>query len=245
MLRRDIKFSLLAVMALVLITSCGSGGEKRSSSISLKNSTDSISYIIGMNIAANIIDIDSINVDAVCRAIRDEFSGKAVISSDEARDFFLKYHTYMLPESRRSIEEKYLEELAKNQRRFTRTKSGLTYHIRTIGNEQLTPRYDNDLVKVLYNIYTISGDTLFSSKISGDTIVSALDDMPEGVKESLKMLGEGGEIEAVIPSKLMYGEDGDQNLGVKPFQTLHYEIELLEMEKYGANKLENRFSKEF
>ncbi|MFR9648898.1 MAG: FKBP-type peptidyl-prolyl cis-trans isomerase [Rikenellaceae bacterium] len=240
-----IAVKLSTLLLLLLSVACGGGGESRGKVASINNSMDSVSYIIGMNIADNIADIDSINVEVVCRAIRERFSKKSLFSDEDARDYFLKYHTYLLPESHRAVEEIYLSELANANRRFTRTKSGLTYHIQEIGDEKFTPRYDNDLIKVCYNIYSVSGDTLYSSKIKGDTIVAALDEMPDGVKESLKMLGQGGKLEAVIPSKLMYGEQGDESMGVKPYQTLRYEIELIEMEKYGANKLENRFNKGF
>lgn len=242
MYRFFVKFAVLSL--LLLGVSC-SGGEKRGV-FSLKNPTDSVSYIIGMNLADNLMEMDStLNINIVCRAIADRVAGAEVFTDEQARNYFLKFHTYILPEQSRAIEEQYLTDLAKNQRRFTRTKSGLTYHIQEIGDEQHTPRYNNDLVKVRYSIYRIKGDTLYSSYIQGDTIISSLDDMPEGIKEGLKMLGQGGKMEAVIPSKLLpYGEEGDSLLGVKPYETLRYEIELVEMEKYGANKLQNRFNKE-
>ncbi len=241
MYRFFVKFAALSL--LLLGVSC-SGGEKRNS-FSLNNPTDSVSYIIGMNLADNIMEMDStLNINIICRAIADRVAGAELFTDEQARNYFLKFHTYILPEQSRAIEEQYLADLAKNQRRFTRTKSGLTYHIQEIGDEQHTPRYNNDLVKVRYSIYRIKGDTLYSSYIQGDTIISSLDDMPDGIKEGLKMLGQGGKMEAVIPSKLLpYGEEGDSLLGVKPYETLRYEIELVEMEKYGANKLQSRFNK--
>ncbi len=234
---------LLLLTSLTLGVACSRAEEKRL--FSLNNATDSVSYIIGMNIADNIVAMDTtLNIGVITRAIADRVSGVELFTDEQARNYFLKFHTYILPEQSRALEEQYLVDLAKNQRRFTRTKSGLTYHIQEIGNEQYTPRYNNDLVKVFYSIYRLSGDTLYSSKIQGDTIISSLDDMPDGVKEALKMLGQGGKMEAVIPSKLLpYGEEGDSLLKIKPYETLRYEIELVEMEKYGANKLQNRFNK--
>ncbi len=244
-MRRRVINTLLATVVLLAVA-CGSSDEKKRA-FTLSNATDSVSYIIGMNLADNIIALDStLNIEVITRAIAERIAGNERFTDEQARNYFLKYHTYILPEQQRNIEEQYLADLARTQRRFTRTKSGLTYQIQEIGNEQHTPRYNNDLVKVRYSIYRLSGDTLYSSYIKGDTIISSLDDMAEGVKESLKMLGQGGKIEAVIPSKLLpYGEKGDSILGIKPYETLRYEIELVEMEKYGANKLQNRFNKSF
>ncbi len=240
-----VKFAMLSMLLAGM--ACSGGGRGSDREFALRSAADSVSYIIGMNIADNLIDIDTtFSVDIICRGIMDRVASKALFSDEAARNYFLKYYTYILPESSRAIEESYLEGLAKSQRRFTRTASGLTYHIQEIGNEQFTPRYNNDLVKVRYSLYRLTGDTIYSSYINGDTIVAALDDMPEGVKESLKMLGQGGKLEAVIPSKLLpYGQEGDSLLGIKPYETLRYEIELIETEKYGANKLQSRFDKGF
>ena len=54
--------------------------------------------------------------------------------------------------------------------------------------------------------------------------------------ESLKLLGEGGRIKAWMPSSAAYGAAGCDWLGVKPNQTLYYEIELLKVDRY-ANRM--------
>lgn len=59
-------FPILPALVLLLAGACsknsGGGGVK------LRNDTDSVAYVIGMNVGANLLKMDStINVNAVCR----------------------------------------------------------------------------------------------------------------------------------------------------------------------------------
>ena len=67
-------FPILSALVLLLAGACsknlGGGGVK------LRNDTDSVAYVIGMNVGANLLKMDStINVNAVCEGIRDMFRG--------------------------------------------------------------------------------------------------------------------------------------------------------------------------
>ena len=52
-----------------------------------------------------------------------------------------------------------------------------------------------------------------------------------GVAEGLKLLGKGGNAIIYIPSKLGYGELGHQIIGIRPNQTLIFEVEILDISK--------------
>ena len=54
----------------------------------------------------------------------------------------------------------------------------------------------------------------------------------KGMKESVKLVGRGGKINAWIPSSAAYGTEGDKELGIQPNTTLYYEIELVDVDKY-------------
>ena len=54
----------------------------------------------------------------------------------------------------------------------------------------------------------------------------------KGMKESVKLVGSGGKINAWIPSSAAYGTQGDKELGIQPNTTLYYEIELVDVDKY-------------
>ncbi|MFR9504232.1 MAG: FKBP-type peptidyl-prolyl cis-trans isomerase [Rikenellaceae bacterium] len=224
--------SILTVISALLL-SCK--GESKVVKSPLAKETDSLAYVIGLNIADNLMAMDStINVAVVCRAITERASSKALLTTDEARDYYLRYLTYVEPERRRGYEEQYLEDLVKANRDFTRSKSGLTYNISIIGDESLTPKGVNDLVSLRYTISRIDGEQIYSSYEAGDTLVIGLKSLGAGVQESIKMIGKGGKLNAWIPSKLAFGDVGDTQLGVAPFETLYYEFELIDMERNGA-----------
>ncbi|MFI3281421.1 MAG: FKBP-type peptidyl-prolyl cis-trans isomerase N-terminal domain-containing protein [Rikenellaceae bacterium] len=226
----------LLISGVALFASC-SGEPKSATSSALKSETDSLAYVIGMNIADNLIAMDStINVAVVCRAIAEQTSSKALLTTDQARTYYLRYLTYVEPERKRGYEEQYLEDLAKSNRDFTRSKSGLTYNIAVIGDEEFTPKSPNDLVSLRYTISRIGGEEVFSSYENADTLVLGLKELQAGVQESVKMIGKGGKVNAWLPSKLAYGEAGDSLLRITPFETLYYQMELVDMEKNGATR---------
>lgn len=223
-------FIISAIIAAFAI-GCSSKSENQTD-IDIRNATltsesDSLAYIIGMSIGEQLIKMDSsINITLVSRAIVEQFERRAAMNIDDARIEYLRYLLYVEPERKRGYEEQYLSNLAQNDRKYTRTKSGLTYHIKVIGDESLQPKGNNDWLTINYTITRLSGEELLTTEES-----VALSDLKIGVQESVKMIGKGGEIDLYIPSKLAYGEEGDAELGIEPIETLHYTIKVVEVEK--------------
>lgn len=55
----------------------------------LKTDTDSVAYVIGMNVGMNLMKMDStINVNAVCEGIRDVFRQGTKFSAADAEVFY-------------------------------------------------------------------------------------------------------------------------------------------------------------
>ena len=91
-------FALTAVALLAGACSRKSGG-----GVKLKADTDSVAYIIGMNVGMNLLKMDStLNVNAVCEGIRDVFRAGAKLSADDAELYYLRYMNYVLPEKARA-----------------------------------------------------------------------------------------------------------------------------------------------
>lgn len=95
-------FPILPALVLLLAGACsknsGGGGVK------FRNDTDSVAYVIGMNVGANLLKMDStINVNAVCEGIRDMFRGNPRLSAADAETFYLSYVNYALPEKARAM----------------------------------------------------------------------------------------------------------------------------------------------
>lgn len=231
-MKKSIVVGLLAVSA-VLAGSCSrKGGNVKK----LRTDTDSVAYVIGMNVGANLLRMDStMNVGAVCEGIRDVFRSSAKLTAADAETYFLHYMNFALPEKARAYEEQFLADFAKSNRSYARTASGVTYTVGELGDQGLVPASDRDTVVMRQVIRTAAGEQVYSSYERGDTLRVQLSDLPKGVRESVKLIGKGGKIDAWLPSAAAYGAEGDVQLGIAPNATLFFEIELIDVDKY-ANR---------
>ena len=221
---------LSVVIVLLTIFGCSkrSGGEQK-----LHTDTDSVAYELGMNIASQLVKMDStINIEAVCRGMRDVVRERTIMTNEEAETFFLGYMNYTLPEKAQALEEQWLAELAEQSRDFARTRTGITYAVRTLGDQVRIPAASRDSLALRYLIRTTDNKVLYSSYERGDTIRTTLSDLKSGLQESVKLIGEGGKVEAWIPSQLAFGAEGNSELNIAPNKTLCFEIELIQLDKY-------------
>ena len=168
------KYRLIAAAGLFLLGACSRG----TGSMELRNETDSVAYVIGLN---------------------------------------------------RAYEEQFLEDFRKSNRSYAKTDTGLTYEVLEIGDESKTPRSDRDTVAIRFVAKTVDGKVVESSYERGDTTRTAVGDLMPGLRQSVRLVGEGGRMNVWIPSRLAYGAEGDKKLGVVPNATLFYEIELVDV----------------
>lgn len=225
------KSIVIILLATAVLT--GACSKKKGGSAKLKADTDSVAYVIGMNVGMNLMKMDStMNFNVVCEGIRDAFNGASKMSMEDAQAFYLRYINYSLPEKVRAYEERFLEDILKSNRSYARTSSGVTYTVDEVGNQELIPTSDRDSVVMRYVIRSSDGDEIYSSYERGDSVRSAMGDLKRGVQESLKLIGKGGRIKTWMPAATAYGADGDKQLGVRPNTTLYYEIELIGVDKY-------------
>lgn len=221
------KRSLLAlvVVAFVAIVSCSPKGGS-AVEYTMQNDMDSVSYAMGMNIALNLYAADStLNVDAVCQAIRDVYASKAKMNADEARYAFMKYMNFDVYERTKEMEHRYLEDLRKADRKFVATTSGVTYKIVTLGEVKRGPRSSRDTVLINYTIYNVGGEML-DSTYNTKGLRTALGQLPKGVQEVLRLVGPAGHLEVWVPSALAYSSAGCDSIGVKPNTMLFYDLKL-------------------
>ena len=228
---------VLLFAAMLLAVGCS---KKSTNGVKLKSDLDSVAYVIGMNVGLNLQRMDStLNVSAVCEGIRDIFEGDPRMTVEAAETFYLSYVNYALPEKARAYEEQFLADIAKSNRSYARTSSGVTYTVEEVGDQDRIPTSDRDSVVLRWVIRTADGKDIVSSYEQGDTVRSALRNLNRGVQESLKLIGAGGRIQAWMPADMAYGAEGDEALGIGPNATLYYEIELLDVDKY-ANRFRRR-----
>lgn len=223
--------TLVVLTAAALLA--GACSKKTGGGVKLKTDTDSVAYVIGMNVGMNLMKMDStINVNAVCEGIRDVFRQGTKFSAADAEVFYLRYMNYALPEKARAYEEQFLQDILKANRNYARTASGVTYTVEVLGDQEQIPASDRDSIALRYLIRTADGRDVYSSYERGDTLRTTLGGLLKGMKESVKLVGRGGKINAWIPSSVAYGTEGDKELGIQPNTTLYYEIELVDVDKY-------------
>lgn len=218
----------ISLSAMSAMMSCSS-----ESTLTLNDETDSLSYVVGMNIAYNIMEMDStLRADVVCAAINDALEGREMISAEDAKTYFLAYMNYGSYERTRSYEEQYLSDLEKSDRDIVRTRSGLTYKVEELGDMNLTATNDRDTVAIRYRAETIDGEVIYSSyDDGGETLRQPVHKFIEGLGEGVKLVGQGGKLTMWLPSSLAYGAMGNEELGVKPNQMLRYEVEVVEVKR--------------
>lgn len=225
------KKSLVAILILLMLVSCGRKTTTTERPV-MQSSADSMSYVMGLNLGRNLMGLDSLlNVDMVCEGLRDAYLGEPKFNDEVARAAYLKYMNYDVYERTKQFEKQFLEDLRHQDRRFVATRSGLTYKIAEIGDMKHVIRSNRDTVRMRYRVLDQAGGVVDTSYYRGDTIRIAIGDMPRGVIEAAKLMGNGGHMEAWLPSSLAYGSAGCDSLGVAPNTMLYYELWLIDIER--------------
>ncbi len=223
------RISIYAMLALLFGTmcfGCGKGGGK------MATDADSVAYVIGLNVGQNLLAMDStLNVDAVCAAIRDVFDGETKMSLAEGRDYLLAQKTYFVHEKAQAYQEQFLADLSKSDRSYVRMRNGVTYKITKLGDQSIQSMTGRDTVRLAYTIRGEAGDTIRPL----DTIRVAYRDLVDGLQDVVKMAGDGGQFDAWLPSKTAYGEAGNADLGIAPDRLLRYEVDILKIDYYNKD----------
>ena len=122
--------------------------------------------------------------------------------------------------------EKFLAENAKKEGVKT-TESGLQYKVIKEGKGAIPT--ETSTVKVHYKGTLVDGTEFDSSYNRNEPTSFRANQVIKGWTEALTMMPVGSKWELYIPQELAYGarETGD----IKPFSTLIFEVELLEIEK--------------
>ena len=189
------------------------------------------------NINAQLFGNDSIetlNKDNFLAGFIAAVKNGAVVSVEDAQ-VYVKEHTEAI--KAKALEAKYGENkaagekfLAENKTKegVITTESGLQYKIIKAGKGEIPTKESS--VKVNYKGTLIDGTEFDSSYKRNAPATFRADQVIKGWTEALTMMPVGSKWELYIPQELAYGarETGGQ---IKPFSTLIFEVELLEIEK--------------
>lgn len=198
-------------------------------------SEDSLSYALGVaNYQYYVSDSINISIKMFSQGMTDASKDKAIMNDTTASAFIV---SYMQRRERARLMAEYSAQIGKAQSWLDENgkkegvvtlPSGLQYKVVTQGTGA-KPGPD-DIVKVNYTGTTIDGTKFDSSYDRGEPAQFRVSNVIKGWVEGLQLMQEGTKMMLYIPSGLAYGERGAGNI-IKPFETLIFEVELLEVIK--------------
>lgn len=197
----------------------------------MKNTIDTLSYAIGMNIAANLKQQNiKANTELLAQAIDDILNGKATALEPSSANAYIQgyFQNQAMKAATANLKagEAYL---AANKTRpgVVELPSGLQYQIVKEGTGAKPTA--NDKVKVHYKGMLTDGTTFDSSIDRGEPAEFGVGQVIPGWVEGLQLMSVGSKWKLFIPSELAYGPQGPPSIG--PNQVLVFEVELLDIIK--------------
>lgn len=203
----------------------------------LKSDKDKISYALGAYYGGDWkrreIEVTDLNFDEFLRGLKTALAGEATgLTEQDVRARLTEYQTNLTArvtekrritgEKNKAEGEKFLEENKKKPGVVT-LPSGLQYKIITEGTGDIPKPEDS--VTVNYRGTLIDGTEFDSSYKRGQPATFRVGGVIPGWTEALTKMKTGSKWELYIPSKLAYGERGNQTIA--PNATLQFEVELI------------------
>lgn len=220
-MKNFIKSGVVALLFGAMFISCNNGKAK------LGGEADTLSYVIGLNVGHALMEMDStLNVEAVCAAIQDTYNKSPKMTLAEARDYYLAEKTYFVHAKAHAYQDRYLTDLSKRDRKYVRTRSGVTYKILRLGEQKShTSMSMHDTVRIAYKITDEQGRVI----VEADTLRDSYRNLLKGLQEVVKLAGNGAHFNAWLPSKVAYDVDGNKELGIEANTMLNFDVEILDI----------------
>jgi len=235
--RLVVTYIILASL-IILLSNCGTITEDEKS-IALETKKDSISYVIGTDIARSLNPIkDDIDLDKLIVGMKDHLDEKPLLVKKEVGQIMLrkfsrevqeKQHAKRIISAQENLKKgnEFLEKNKKNEGVLT-TQNGLQYVVLKQGDG---PRpSQTDKVKVHYRGTTIDGTVFDSSYDRGQPTTFQVNSVIKGWTEALLLMNVNSKYKLFIPSNLAYGQRGSEPK-IGPNEVLIFEVELLGIEK--------------
>lgn len=230
---------IVAVIALgVTMVSCNNNGVKTKKT--LTNEIDSVSYSLGLDYAGQVRGLkENINKTFNKKLDRDALiqgfingldSTNLLVNVKETRPYltgFFKKEQEALNKVVKEEGEKFLTE-NKTKEGVKTTESGLQYIVVKEGSGK-SPK-EESTVKVNYTGKLIDGTVFDSSEKSGKPAEFQVNRVIKGWTEGLQLMKPGAKYKFFIPQELAYGANG-AGQKIKPYSTLIFDVELLEVKK--------------
>jgi FKBP-type peptidyl-prolyl cis-trans isomerase FklB len=224
----------ISVFSLLIISSCG---KKNYGSAKIKTKDDSVSYFLGLTYGSGIkqAKIDSLfNYDAFMKGVNEAVAKDSMpVSQMEIQSFLNKFFSDLQSEQVKKeykgnmdANKAFLEANSKKDSVVT-LPSGLQYIVLKEGKGKKPTM--NDKIRVHYTGKLIDGtifDSSYNRKEPAEFIVGQV--IP-GWVEALQLMSEGAKWRIFIPEGLAYGAQPPRGSNIKPFSTLIFDVELLQV----------------
>lgn len=225
-------------MALgAFFTGC-SGEKNQADNQNPQSRMDSISYIVGTNLAYQSVGVD-LNPQMILQGFKDvKDSADLLISQEQSIALMGEFQRQLASEQMARLEQeavtndirgrKYLEQ-NREKEGFVETASGLQYKILEEGKGE-SPDPD-DIVQTRFTGKTIDGmifDTTEGSGPNSGPRRFEVSKVIEGWREALLLMKPGAHWEVVIPAELGYGKELRDP--IPPNSVLIFDLTLLEVE---------------
>ena len=236
------KIKGIIILTTVIAITLGSCGQSSIKSARIKSNEDSLSYAFGI-VNYNALSADSLvlNPTLVAKAMLDGKAGKPVMTDEIARGYIMSFinkretaKAAQKAEMNKITFKDYIaqneEFIAKNKQKtgVTVTPSGLQYEVIKMGTGP-KPTAQNT-VKVHYVGTLIDGTEFDSSIKRNEPAQFPVSGVIPGWTEALQLMPVGSKFRLVIPESIAYGANGAGEV-IKPYSTLIFEVELLEIVK--------------
>ena len=236
----------LAVVAVtVSLFSCGN--QVQDVKI-LETELDSVSYAVGLSMSGQLkLNFSEVNKSILAQGIRNGIdSTNLLIDAKDMQEvlsgYFKKKQQAQMEEKQaaasKAAEAKFGEnkkagedflEANKSKKGVQTTESGIQYIVLKEGSGE-KPAGPMTKVKVHYHGTNIEGNVFDSSVDKGTPATFGLNQVIKGWTEGVQLMNEGAKYKFFIPQELAYGAQ-QRGENIKPFSTLIFEIELLEVLK--------------
>ena len=236
----------LAVVAVtVSLFSCGNQAQDVKI---LETELDSVSYAVGLSMSGQLkSNFSEVNKSILAQGIRNGLdSTNLLIDAKDMQEvlsgYFRKKQQAQMEEQQaaasKAAEANFGEnkkagedflEANKSKKGVKTTESGIQYIVLKEGSGE-KPAGPMTKVKVHYHGTNIEGNIFDSSVDRGTPATFGLNQVIKGWTEGVQLMNQGAKYKFFIPQELAYGAQ-QRGENIKPFSTLIFEIELLEVLK--------------
>jgi len=231
---KSYRLLIIFIGLLLVISGCNeaskTGDMNKSSEITLTTDQDKFSYGLGMIIGERVLkQYDEVDYQIMLQGIIAQSEKKQTLLTLAEAEEALRTMQQQLDEKKFAAVKEKGEAFLKTNAALegvTVTASGLQYSVITAGNGA-TPAA-TDTVTVHYRGSLLDGTEFDSSYSRGEPATFGLNQVIPGWTEGVQLMNPGSKYKFVIPYQLGYGERGAGD-SIGPFETLVFEVELLEI----------------